>query len=83
VSGPGAPQQVARPGKAGPPCPRHLLWIFNEADAAFYYPGRLEHWIVNTSFKAIEQTMMDIIYVGVMLLFFVISGLYVLACDKM
>ncbi len=27
--------------------------------------------------------MMDIVYIGVMVIFFVVSGLYVLACDKM
>jgi len=27
--------------------------------------------------------MMDLIYIGLVMLFFVVSGLYVLACDKM
>jgi len=29
------------------------------------------------------KTMMDLIYIGVVVLFFVISGWYVCACDKM
>ena len=43
----------------------------------------ISHTTHNRERLNIEKIMTDLIYIGVVVLFFVVSGLYVRACDKM
>ncbi len=54
------------------------LQRFNSVGAAFYYPNCALSWMFHH-----RKVMTDFVFIGVMVLFFVVGGLYVLACDKM
>jgi hypothetical protein len=43
--------------------------------------GRLAHEQVG--FSGRQEVMMDLVYIGVVVLFFVVAGLYVRLCEKM